>query len=175
MPDTEGAKQGGILSRRRSPVGMKAEKVEQYLEGCRGRAWPAHYLGYFECFAGQMYYEAHDVLEELWMDNGREHPNHAFYKGLIQATGAFVHMKLQYEHPTHRIHGKRLAPAVRLFKLAFENLGRYGDRHDGLDVAAFLAMCREFHDPLVASNETVNPWSPDRAPDPPRPEEPAGS
>ena len=26
-----------------------------------------HYVGYFRCFNEQLYYEAHDVLEEVWL------------------------------------------------------------------------------------------------------------
>ena len=30
------------------------------------------YQGYFRCFNEGQYYEAHDVLEHLWLGNGRE-------------------------------------------------------------------------------------------------------
>lgn len=145
-------------------MGLKAEKVEAYLDGCDGFGWPRHYVGFFRCFNQQRYYEAHDVLEELWQDNGQEHPNFAFYKGLIQATGAFVHLKLQREHPDHRIHGARMPPSGRLFRLAFENLARYPDHHDGLDVKGFVALLHRWYDRLHASDYTENPWSPQDAP-----------
>ena len=87
------------------------------------------YQGYFRCFNDGLYYEAHDVLEHLWLGNGRDDANHAFYKGLIQVAGAFVHLRKQYEHPAHAKHGRRLRPAVRLFALAQANLTPYGPRH----------------------------------------------
>ena len=64
------------------------------------------YLKYFECFNQQRFFEAHDVLEALWLPQ-RQGPNGSFYKGLIQLAGAFVHWQKQ-----------RPGPAVALFKLA---------------------------------------------------------
>ena len=58
----------------------------------QGQVLDAHYLGYFACFNRGWFYEAHDVLEELWLAN-RTGPNYAFYKGLIQLAGAFVHLQ----------------------------------------------------------------------------------
>ena len=51
-----------------------------------------HYLGYFACFNRQLYYEAHDVLEELWLPI-RGTPQARFYQGLIQMAGGFVHLQ----------------------------------------------------------------------------------
>src|SRR5450631_3036445 len=73
------------------------------------------YLGYFTCFNAGQYYEAHDLLEDLWLEH-RSNPESAFYKGLIQFAGAFVHLKKQHGSPLHPKHRDRLAPAARLFK-----------------------------------------------------------
>ena len=35
------------------------------IESFRGQELDAHYLGYFDCFNRQLFYESHDVLEEL--------------------------------------------------------------------------------------------------------------
>ena len=51
-----------------------------------------HYLGFFKCFNAQFYYEAHDVLEELWLPL-RGTPQARFYQGLIQVAGGFVHLQ----------------------------------------------------------------------------------
>ena len=122
------------------------------------------YQGYFRCFNEGRYYEAHDVLEHLWLGGGRADANHAFYKGLIQAAGAFVHLRKQYEHPAHAKHSRRLRPAVRLFALAQANLAPYGPRHLGLDVDAFLALCAGQAAAIAESDFTRNPWSPSAAP-----------
>ena len=117
------------------------------------------YLGYFECFNSQRYYEAHDVLEHLWLKEGRAAPDYAFYKGLIQLTGAFVHLKLQRAHPHHPKHGKRLAPARRLFLCAVGNLMPYGHRHLGLDLEIPIGLARRYAERLTTASE-INPWSP---------------
>src|SRR2546423_12627744 len=80
------------------------------------RALDPRYIGFFECFNSQRYYEAHDVLENLWLE--RRDENYAFFKGLIQIAGAFVHLQKQFLRPTHPKDGRRLRPAARLFKLA---------------------------------------------------------
>ena len=122
------------------------------------------YQGYFRCFNEGRYYEAHDVLEHLWLGGGRAEANHAFYKGLIQLAGAFVHLRKQFEHPTHAKHGRRLRPAVRLFALAQANLASYGPRHLGLDVNGVLALCAGQVGAIAASDFTRNPWAPSAAP-----------
>ena len=87
-----------------------------------------HYAGYFECFNRGLFYEAHDVLEQLWLRQ-RGGPNGLFYKGLIQLAGAFVHL-----------HKDRRGPAAALFKLARRNLQRYPAAHERLDVREVLAL-----------------------------------
>ena len=82
-----------------------------------------YYLGFFHCWNEQQYYEAHDVLEQLWLNT--ESPDADFFKGLIQAAGAFVHLQKRFEHPSHAKHSRRLPPAVRLFRLAERNLANF--------------------------------------------------
>ena len=120
------------------------------------------YQGYFTCFNAQQYYEAHDVLEHLWLQTSG--PDHAFFKGLIQFAGAFVHLQKQRAHPTHAKHGRRLRPAVRLFRLAAANLAPYLPRHLQLDVAAICALGRQHADAIVHSDFALNPWQPATAP-----------
>jgi len=73
-------------------------------------------------------------------------------KGLIQAAGAFVHLQKRFEHPSHAKHGRRLPPAVRLFRLAEKNLSTFMPRHHGLDVTAFCQLLRRYGDQIVASD-----------------------
>ena len=117
------------------------------------------YLGYFYCFNTQRYYEAHDVLEHLWLKGGRSAPDYAFYKGLIQLAGAFVHLKLQHTHPRHPKHGKRLAPARRLFLLAGQNLMPYSPCHHRLNLEIPISLARRYAERLKIAPE-INPWSP---------------
>src|SRR5438552_2246248 len=98
------------------------------------------------------YYEAHDVLEQLWLNTDSHDAD--FFKGLIQAAGAFVHLQKRFEHPLHPKHSRRLPPAVRLFRLAEKNLANFVPVHHGLDVAAFCQLLRTYADEVVASDYT---------------------
>ena len=120
------------------------------------------YRAFFRCWNEQRYYEAHDVLEQLWLKT--ESGDADFFKGLIQAAGAFVHLQKRFEHPAHAKHSRRLPPAVRLFRLAEKNLSKFGPRHHGLDVAALCQLLRAYGDRIIASDYKTNPWSPETAP-----------
>jgi predicted metal-dependent hydrolase len=113
-------------------MSKKSAKIAALIDGCRGRELPAHYLGYFECFNQGLYYEAHDVLEEMWLPV-RKQPEGDFYKGLIQLAGAFVHLQ---KH--------RSGPARALFKLAENNLRKYPSRHQFLDVTGTLDLIAQW-------------------------------
>ena len=120
------------------------------------------YRTFFQCWNQQRYYEAHDVLEQLWLNSDTN--DEQFFKGLIQAAGAFVHLQKNFEHPTHAKHSRRLQPAVRLFRLAERNLSIFAPKHHGLDVAAVCELLRSNADQIVASDYKTNPWSPETAP-----------
>ncbi len=120
------------------------------------------YRAFFHCWNEQRYYEAHDVLEQLWLKT--ETNDDHFFKGLIQAAGAFVHLQKNFEHPTHAKHSRRLQPAMRLFRLAEHNLSVFAPKHHGLDVAAVCQLLRSCADQIVASDYKTNPWSPETAP-----------
>ena len=120
------------------------------------------YTGYFTCFNAGQYYEAHDVLEHLWLRCRDE--NALFYKGLIQIAGAFVHLQKQSLHPLHAKHGRRLRPAVRLFRLGAENLAPFAPRHLHLDVAALRLRCAQLAEEIEAADYGRNPWSLAKAP-----------
>jgi len=121
-----------------------------------------HYLGYFTCFNAGDYYEAHDVLEHLWLRV--RGPEHAFYKGLIQHAGAFVHLRKQYLRPDHPKDGRRLHPAVRLFLLSQHNLRPFAPHYRCLDVQALCDLSNRLVTAIVDSQFTRNPWHPERAP-----------
>lgn len=116
------------------------------IEKFRGRDLDAHYLGYFECFNQQLFYEAHDVLEEIWLAQ-RKGPNDLFYKGLIQLAGAFVHLQKG-----------RLRPAGALFKLARNNLGLYPATQERLLIVDVIAMIEDWLHQLELNDFTINPF-----------------
>jgi hypothetical protein len=145
----------------------KSDRIAEFMAGLDakpGGGTDPHLAGYFECFNSGRYYEAHDVLEDLWLRQGRNHPEHAFHKGLIQFSGGFVHLRLQYLHPDHPKHGRRLAPARRLLLMAIRNLGPYGPSHRGIDLSIPLevaARCVRF---IEEGDFKRNPWDPEAPP-----------
>ncbi len=146
-------------------VSKKSAKIAALIDGLRDRAvdgLDAHYLGYFECFRQQFYYEAHDVLEELWLVD-RRGPNGDFYKGLIQLAGAFVHLQ-KHLSPEYRKRMHRLRPAAALFRLAQANLSKYPAQHERLDVSATLALITDWLGKLEAGKYEVNPFNEVAAP-----------
>jgi predicted metal-dependent hydrolase len=111
-----------------------------------------YYQGYFDCFNRGQFYEAHDILEQLWLKD-RHGVNGAFYKGLIQLAGAFVHLQKE-----------RLRPSAALFKLAGANLGRYPGTHERLAVPAVLALIEQWLAFLERSDFHSNPIRSEPAP-----------
>jgi predicted metal-dependent hydrolase len=122
-----------------------------------------YFNGYFLLFNRQDYYQAHDVLEHLWLRT--EGPAAGFYKGLIQLAGAFVHLQKQFRRPFHPTDGRRLHPAWRLFKLARKNLSTFAPEYNGLRVDQVLGLCDEQIAALEESNFQKNPWRPEAAPE----------
>ena len=133
-------------------MSKKSGKIAALIEACRGQELDAHYLGYFECFNRELFFEAHDVLEELWLRD-KAAPHYSFHKGLIQLAGAFVHLQKN-----------RLRPAAALFKLARTNLQKYPARHEQLDLVAVLALIEDWLGRLEGQNFSVNPLTADNAP-----------
>jgi predicted metal-dependent hydrolase len=143
----------------------KSEKIDAFVKqlGADSRlTLDPCYQAYFVCFNSQRYYEAHDVLEHLWLK--KRDTNYEFFKGLIQIAGAFVHLQKQFLRPLHPKDGKRLRPAVRLFELGMKNLQRYRPHYLNLDVDALCNLCQARVQEIVRSEFEENPWHPGNAP-----------
>jgi predicted metal-dependent hydrolase len=110
-----------------------------------GQDYDPRYVEYFERFNRQRFFEAHEVLEALWLPQ-RQEPNGPFYKGLIQLAGAFVHWQKN-----------RPGPAAALLGLAHANLRNYPAIHDGLNVAGTLEMVEEWLGRLKAAGAASQP------------------
>jgi len=122
-----------------------------------------YYTAYFQLWNAQKYYEAHDVIEQLWLvEKNTELAR--FYQALIQAAGAFVHLQKNFQHPSHSKHSRRLPPATRLFELALGNLEGLPNEFRALDLVRFRELLRRYRDEIVAADFRRNPWSPDTAP-----------
>ena len=118
----------------------------------RGKLDP-HYTGFFELFNQGKYFEAHEVLEHIWLKD-RNGPNGAFHKGLIQLAGAFVH--LQKNRPR---------PASSLFKLALANLESYPRLHEQLNLEGTCALIQTWLAVLDRADFKTNPLTATNAPE----------
>lgn len=126
-------------------MSKKSAKIAALIERHRGKELSPYYLGYFELFNAQLFYESHDVLEELWLPIRKESGGD-FYKGLIQLAGAFVHLQKN-----------RLRPSAALFKLARSNLEKYPATHEQLDVVNVLRLIENWLSKLEAGGYKENP------------------
>jgi len=126
-------------------VSHKSDKIAALLQPHLGGTLDSHYLAFFDCFNRQLFFEAHEVLEDLWLaDRG---PDRAFYQGLIQLAGAFVHFQKN-----------RFRPASALLRLAATNLARYPREHQKLSVHHILARIAVWQDVLAESSYAMNPF-----------------
>jgi len=123
----------------------KHERIAELAKNFSGEGVDPRYVGYFVLFNEQKFYEAHDILEDLWLPD-RHGVNGSFYKGLIQLAGAFVHLQKQ-----------RLRPSAALFKLARTNLEKYPALHEKLNLAAVQQLIAGWLRQLENDEFTVNP------------------
>lgn len=133
-------------------VNDKHHRIAAMVESLRGQELDARYLGYFDCFNRQLYFEAHDVLEDLWLPD-RRGLNGAFYKGLIQLAGAFVHLQKN-----------RLGPSAALLKLAQANLEAYPAQHERLNLAAVQRLIAGWLAQLEQGGFRSNPLTAENPP-----------
>jgi uncharacterized protein len=133
-------------------VSHKSARIAAMIESFQGYELDAHYLGYFDCFNRQLFYEAHDVLEDLWLKD-RHGADGNFYKGLIQLAGAFVHLQKN-----------RLRPAAALFKLAQANLEKYPRTHKQLDLKTVHDLAQKWLADLERNDFSLNPLTAENPP-----------
>jgi predicted metal-dependent hydrolase len=133
-------------------VSHKSARIAAMIESFQGQELDAHYLGYFDCFNRQLFYEAHDVLEDLWLKD-RHGSEGNFYKGLIQLAGAFVHLQKN-----------RLRPSAALFKLAQANLEKYPREHQHLNLKTVHDLAQKWLLDLERNDFSMNPLSTENVP-----------
>jgi predicted metal-dependent hydrolase len=133
-------------------VSNKGKRIAALAGQFRGGKLDPHYTGYFELFNQRKFYEAHDVLEHIWLPD-KHGPDGAFYKGLIQLAGAFVH--LQKNRPQ---------PAASLFKLALANLEKYPQVHEHLSLKEICSLIENWLGELERTHFTINPLTDTNAP-----------
>lgn len=102
------------------------------MEGIESGEHDPHLVGYLRCFNAQQFYEAHDVLEALWLKD-RTGPDGDFFKGLIQFAGGFVHLQK-----------KRQRPAKVLFLRCTTYLCKYPSPFYALDVEGIIRLAKRW-------------------------------
>lgn len=85
------------------------------------------YLYYFNF--KRDYYECHDVLEELWLNEGC----YPFYQGLIQIAVGLYHYKWQ-----------NVKGSILLFEGGIQKLSKYPEKHYGINVDKLLNESIEY-------------------------------
>lgn len=85
------------------------------------------YLYYFN--VKQDFYECHDVLEELWLEEGC----YSFYQGLIQVAVGLYHYRWN-----------NIKGAILLFEDATKKLESYPDEHYGLNVKKLKTEVKQY-------------------------------
>ncbi|MGA3283671.1 MAG: DUF309 domain-containing protein [Verrucomicrobiota bacterium] len=133
-------------------MSRKHKRIAALVEQHQGHKLDQHYVGFFDCFNRQLYYEAHEVLEHIWLKD-KHGPNGAFYKGLIQLAGAFVH--LQKNRPR---------PAAALFKLALTNVEKYPREHERLNLDSTRHLIQSWLADLERARFETNPLTGGNAP-----------
>lgn len=130
----------------------KSPRLAALILPFQGQELDARYLGYFHYFNRQLYYEAHEVLEALWLPD-RRGPDGNFHKALIQLAGAFVH--LQKNRPR---------PSAALLRLAAANLAAYPPRHQRLNIEAVRWLIAGWLVQLEKGGFCANPLTPHNVP-----------
>jgi predicted metal-dependent hydrolase len=124
-------------------VSQKKCRVSALVEPFHGKQRDARYLAFFDCFNRGLFFEAHEVLEELWLAD-RHGLDGAFYKGLIQVAGGFVHLQK-----------RRPRPAAALFELAGRNLASYPATHHGLGLIVLRSELQIWSDVLRLTEDPL--------------------
>ncbi len=133
-------------------VSKKSKRIAEFTARFNGGGLSPHYLGYFDCFNRQLFYEAHDVLEELWLAD-RRGPDGDFFKGLIQLAGAFVHVQKN-----------RPGPAGALLQLARANLEKYPRQHLELDLTTVFTLIANWSARVETPSGDIAGWITDGPP-----------
>ena len=109
-------------------VMSKSQRMDEIVSSLPEGKYEKEYLGFFACFNNGQFYEAHDVLEHLWLQR-RKTQDDLFFKALIQLAGAFVHLQK----------GK-VGPGSRLFLKSRGYFVGFSPYYRGLNVYSLLVL-----------------------------------
>jgi len=88
------------------------------------------FLKGIEEFNQGLYFECHETLEEIWLEEHGE--DRKFYQGLIQIAAG--HFKLQQGVPVG---------AIKLWRTGLEKIEPYGASYQGIELESFSKLVRE--------------------------------
>lgn len=112
---------------------------------------PAEYFRYFVLFNNRDFFEAHEVLEDLWVVEVE--PLRTYYKGLIQAAVAICH----WQRGNH-------SGARKLHRSAMAYLAPYPEQFEGFALGDFRRTMEELFGPWEANPEAAPPYPESRIP-----------
>ena len=81
-------------------------------------------------FNDRLFFECHETLEEIWLEDHGE--DRKFYQGIIQIAAGYF--KLQQGVP---------AGAIKLWRMGLEKIASYGPVHLGMNVEALSGAVKE--------------------------------
>jgi uncharacterized protein len=94
-----------------------------------------------EEFNQQLFFECHETLEEIWLEEHGE--DRKFYQGIIQIAAGYF--KLQQGVP---------AGAIKLWRMGLEKLEPYSPVYLGVELASFSAAVKGHLDELEMVQKT---------------------
>jgi predicted metal-dependent hydrolase len=87
------------------------------------------FLKGIEEFNQGLYFECHETLEEIWLEERGE--DRRFYQGLIQIAAGYF--KLEQGVPVG---------AIKLWRMGLEKIEPYGPSYEGIELESFTALVR---------------------------------
>jgi predicted metal-dependent hydrolase len=92
-------------------------------------------------FNQQLFFECHETLEEIWLEERGE--DRKFYQGIIQIAAGYF--KLQQGVP---------AGAIKLWRMGLEKIEPYSPAYLGVELASFSAAVKRNLDELETVQKT---------------------
>ena len=102
-------------------------------------------------FNQQLFFECHETLEEIWLEEHGE--DRKFYQGIIQIAAGYY--KLQQGVP---------AGAIKLWRMGLEKIEPYSPVYLGVELASFSAAVKRNLDELEALQQAATDSPPIAAP-----------
>ncbi|MBO2532410.1 MAG: DUF309 domain-containing protein [Thermoactinomycetaceae bacterium] len=106
--------------------------------------YPDQYVRFLVYFnIDRDYYECHEVMEELWLEEGRD----PFYQGLLQVAVGLFHFRRE-----------NISGARKLFASALSKLRPYPERYMGIDLGRLRKDVEAYLKRLESYERTPFPY-----------------